>query len=600
MTAAAFAIDDPLTWFDRLQRAYIERSDEALLEEVADLGRMMAVTDFPLEGIVEVHGQVLTDALAANPAGGMPGLVAAAATCLSELLVAHRVASVGVAGDSGSRSGGDHPLADFIHFLPGGALAGETVSGSPAESPQMGSPPRDLFQWIEELAGRERSEGAREAVARRRMLMFEARLPGDGGHIRVIVCPFHDGGGIMGSRDISRLVNAREEAFQRRRLESVGQLAGGLAHELNNLLQPIVSMAQMAREDCAAKPEDAELEEALSVILDCALRAAEIVHGMLVYVRRSPRGLTAAFLGDAVAQELDTIRRTLPAGIALEFHGPDEAASVVSLQTGELGQILKNIVRNAAQAMAGSGRITVTVDEILAAPAQAVRLQVPAGRYGRLTIADTGPGIAAGQQDHIFEPFFTTKDIGMGTGLGLSIVQGIVKSWGGVVIARNHPEGGAVFEILLPATEPPSASHAAAAGRQHRGEFSENLGQGRIALIVDDDTRVLGAWERLLKRGGFDARAFVRGEDAVAAAVRGDGDLLLTDLVMPGMDGPELIGLVRQARPGIRVIVATGGAGHETDVEDAMLSASALGADEILLKPVPADRLFETLKRLYP
>jgi signal transduction histidine kinase len=343
MTASAFSIDDPLAWFDRLQRAYMERSDEALLEEVADLGRMMAVTDFPVEGIVEVHGQVLTDALSTTSTGEMSGLVAAAATCLSELLVAHRVASVGVSGDTGDRGADDTP-ADFIHFLPGGALAGEPGSGLP-----MDSPPRDLFQWIEELAGRERCDGAREAVAQRRMLMFEARLPGDGGHIRVIVCPFHDGGGIVRSRDISRLVNGREEAFQRRRLESVGQLAGGLAHELNNLLQPIVSMAQMAREDCAAKPEGGELEEALAVILDCALRAAEIVHGMLVYVRRSPRGLTATFLGEAVAKELDMIRRTLPAGIAMEFHEPDKSRSVVSAQTGELGQILKNPRRPAAR-----------------------------------------------------------------------------------------------------------------------------------------------------------------------------------------------------------------------------------------------------------
>ena len=122
----------------------------------------------------------------------------------------------------------------------------------------------------------------------------------------------------------------------------------------------------------------------------------------------------------------------------------------------ELGQIVRNLVDNAVHALEGNGEVTVSVDEVHVADAQAILLQVPAGRYGRILISDNGPGIAPELLDQIFEPFFTTKGIGKGTGLGLSIVQGLLKSRGGTITMRNRPEGGAVFEIMLPSLDTPA------------------------------------------------------------------------------------------------------------------------------------------------
>jgi signal transduction histidine kinase len=245
-------------------------------------------------------------------------------------------------------------------------------------------------------------------------------------------------------------VQAREQALQRHKLESVGQMASGLAHELNNLLQPILSMAQMAGEDREADPD---LADSMAVIVDSARRAAAIVHGMLLYVRRSPKGPRHLMLAEVVPRVVDALRRTVPTGVVIAFSG-DAAAGQVAADDGELSQILKNLVDNAIHAMAHRGTVAIGMDQTTIADAQAVRMRIPAGRYARLTVSDGGPGIAPALLERVFEPFFTTKGIGQGTGLGLSIVQGIVRSWGGDIIARNRPEGGAVFDVMLPLVAP--------------------------------------------------------------------------------------------------------------------------------------------------
>ena len=221
-------------------------------------------------------------------------------------------------------------------------------------------------------------------------------------------------------RDVKHLVDARERAFQRRKLESVGQVASGLAHELNNLLQPILSMAQMAQED---HPGDAELSEAMAVILDSTKRASEIVHGMLLYVRRAPKELRNMWLAAAVQRDADALSRTIPPGIRLDLRA-DRTDVRVAVHPDELAQIIKNSVDNAIHALRGRGEVKIHVDEIPIADAMAVRMQIQAGRYARLSISDNGQGIPPALLERVFEPFFTTKGIGQGTGLGLSIVQG--------------------------------------------------------------------------------------------------------------------------------------------------------------------------------
>jgi signal transduction histidine kinase len=437
-------LGDLSDWYSRLQRAYMATGDEAALEEAADLGRLMAVTEVAVDSVIEVHGEVLADALAGAPPAEAGRLVAAAGTVLSELMLACRLASQRVAFDDdpaqpdGPVQTADPP-SEFVRFHRDGALVAD--------------PPGDVYGWLDVRVGREVCLAARAAVAERRIAMFETTRFAGTDPIRLIVCPFHDGGGIIAIRDVKHLVDARERAFQRRKLESVGQVTSGLAHELNNLLQPILSMAQMTQEDY---PADTDLAEAIAVILDSTKRAAAIVHGMLLYVRRAPKELRVMCLVTAVRQGVNALRRTVPPGILLALDA-DGAEGRVAAHPDELIQIMKNLVDNAIHAMGGRGEVKVRVDGVRIAGPLAVRMQIRGGHYARLSIADSGPGILPTLLERVFEPFFTTKGIGEGTGLGLSIVQGIVRSWGGCIVARNVPEGGAAFDVMLPLVDLPAA-----------------------------------------------------------------------------------------------------------------------------------------------
>ena len=295
-----------------------------------------------------------------------------------------------------------------------------------AESGERIGPRKSFEAWCEQISGRSRPWTGADifAVSQVHMLVL---------------------GAMMDDR-------VRQD-FRRRKFETVG----GLAHELNSLLQPIVTMAQIALEDHQA---DAQLAEEMTLILDSANRAAEIVRGMLLYVRIPRNERRHVSMAAVVASELDLVRRTLPPGIRLHFRtGPAERKSRVP--SGELGQIVRNLLDNAVHALGGDGEVTVNVDEVQVTDAQADLMPVPPGRYGRILVSDNGPGIAPALLTQIFEPFFTTKDIGQGTGLGLSIVQGLVGSRGGTITVRNLPEGGAAFEIMLPSFDAPVDTRSA-------------------------------------------------------------------------------------------------------------------------------------------
>jgi signal transduction histidine kinase len=437
-------IDNLSAWFSRLLSAYMASGDEALLEETADLGRLMGVTEVAAESMIEVHGEVLADAIAAAPLREARRLVTAAGTVLSELMLACRLASQRVTFDDDpiqddcAVPAADEAPSKFMRFCRDGALDSD--------------PPGDLYRWLDLRVGHTISVEVRAAVEQGRIAMFEVTMAAGSDPVRLIVCPFHDGGGIIAIRDLRRLIGARERAFQRRKLESVGQVASGLAHELNNLLQPILSMAQMVQEDHSA---DAELAESMAVILDSTKRVAAIVDGMLLYVRRAPKELQHIRLAEAVRREVNALRRSLPSGISLALHG-DASKGRVVVHPGELSQIIRNLVDNAVHALGRHGAISICVDEVRIADTTAVRTQMQPGRYARLTLADNGKGIAPALLERIFEPFFTTKKIGQGTGLGLSIVQGIVKSWAGSITARNVAEGGAAFDVMLPLVDAPA------------------------------------------------------------------------------------------------------------------------------------------------
>lgn len=283
-------LDNPPHRLGHLQNDYMASGGKAVLAQVADLGRLMGVTGFAIETVPEIHGTMLAAAIERASCEDVGHFVGAAAIVLSELFVAYRFARQAVSLDDGPLKRPEDALTRFARFRPEGVIDGE--------------PPVDLYEWLEGQAGGVVSGEVRDAVSQRRIAMFESGSTDGGGPVRLTVCPFNDGGGIIGIRDIERSFCPRERATEPRKPEGGGQLTSRTAQELINLLQPIVSLAQMAAEDHAADPE---LAEALAVILTSANRAAEIVRGLLLFARRAAKNSRQISLVETVASNVSAL-----------------------------------------------------------------------------------------------------------------------------------------------------------------------------------------------------------------------------------------------------------------------------------------------------
>lgn len=268
-------------------------------------------------------------------------------------------------------------------------------------------------------------------------------------HFRLLICPFRDGSGFLVMRDVTLSVLRRNARYQSRKLESLGQLAGSLAHEFNNLLQPIIGMAQLALEDHGGDPD---LDEDLTVIISSARQMAELVRGILAYVRRTPVAQEMLPLADIVKQEASKLNHCLPSGAMLEIEPVDSdvASTMVKGSRIELAQVLRNLVSNAVDATASASRVRIGIEMCNVDGLDSVRLDLPPGSYLALIVADDGPGIPPEVLARVLEPFFTTKELGKGTGLGLPIVQGIAKSWGGNIDIASVYGCGTKVAMLLP------------------------------------------------------------------------------------------------------------------------------------------------------
>lgn len=571
---------DPSEWYGRLQRAYLASAEEWVLDELTDIGRLLAVTGIAVESVLETHGVILAQTLAAAPLSDHGDLIQAATICLSEVLVAWRMASEGL-GESDAAPGLSDPAPPyFLRFTPDGGV----VHSQQGEEgmPDVWMTAETLDQMLAMLGVRSRQDDVTQAIRQRRLMTFDVH-PAELGErvLRAVICPFRDGGGILGIHDVSARRVASESMFQRRKLESLGQLAGGIAHEINNLLQPILTTAQFMAED---HPDDAALMEDVGIVLDSARAAANVVRDVLAFARRGVSQLAPLALAEAVEQEMAVIARSLPPGIALAVEAQGEAA--IQGNRSELGQVLRNLVGNAVDAMDGHGSLTVSVAPVILTAAEAVRHAMPAGHYARLSVTDDGCGVDAATARRIFDPFFTTKEVGKGTGLGLPIVRGIVQSWGGAIAVRAGLARGAVFDILWPATQ----GAAPAAAPVPAAAFSG----GAHIVVVEDDPRVGAAILRTLERAGYRVRLFHAPEDALRRFGKAPVHLLISDWVMPGMDGFAFIKEIRRAQGMLPTLVVSGGGLAEDDVRD---KATRLGVREVLIKPVSGPRLLAAVGR---
>ena len=366
----------------------------------------------------------------------------------------------------------------------------------------------------------------------------------------------HSAGLMLFLIDVTEQKNLEAQFSQSQKMQAVGQLAGGVAHDFNNLLTAIIGFCDLLL--LRSRPGDPAFADIMQIKQN-ANRAANLVRQLLAFSRQQTLQPRVIDITDVLVELSHLLRRLIGENIELEFgHGRD--LGLVKVDQGQLEQVVINLAVNARDAMPNGGRLTIRTANVR--PAQALRRAhevMPAGDYVLIEVRDTGIGIAPDNLARIFEPFFSTKEVGSGTGLGLSTVYGIVKQTGGFVFVDSNPGKGTAFEIYLPRHQ---ASEVVAADRTEAAEPpvpKDLTGTGTVILVEDDDAvRTFGG--RALRNKGYRVVEAKSGETALDLVRDASGkiNLLITDVVMPQMDGPELIREVRRIDPDIKVIFISG------------------------------------------
>jgi PAS domain S-box-containing protein len=358
----------------------------------------------------------------------------------------------------------------------------------------------------------------------------------------------------MTGRDIHDRVVAEEakrtleqQLLQAQKMEALGQLAGGVAHDFNNLLTVIAGHTDMLMMTDGEGPQRHDLEQ---IRLACE-RAASMTRQLLAFSRRSVLEPKIIDMNAVVAQTETMLRRTIGEHIELTVSASDDLRPVRA-DPDQLSRVLLNMAINARDAMPRGGRLSIETRNVTV-PGRDGGGSTP-GEYVLLAMSDTGCGLSAEAKARLFEPFYTTKPYGQGTGLGLAVVDGVVKQSGGWIDVESELNVGTTFQIYLPATE--QAATAAASGAHER---SATRGNERV-LIVEDETAVREMTQTALESFGYTVFAAPGAEEAqqILSSQQGRIDVLLTDVVMPGMSGPELAEHVRHRHPAIRVIFMSG------------------------------------------
>jgi two-component system cell cycle sensor histidine kinase/response regulator CckA len=351
---------------------------------------------------------------------------------------------------------------------------------------------------------------------------------------------------------IERALHASQEQLrQSQKMEAVGSLAGGIAHDFNNLLTAILGYCDLALESAEV---ESPVREDLLEIRRAAQRAAELTHQLLAFSRRQMLKPTVFSLNTAVQGTVKILRRLISENIALELSlGPE--ALLVCADPGQVEQVILNLAVNARDAMARGGRLVLSTGERTFTTVHNVAGSALApGRYATLTVVDTGTGITPEVRERLFEPFFTTKERGHGTGLGLATVYGVIQQSGGGVDVQSMPGEGSTFTVYFPLAVERETAAASSEAREATAR-----GEGTILLAEDDDA-VRAIARATLERAGYRVLAASDGLSALALLDEHpeEIDLLLTDVIMPNMNGRELAERLSALRPGVPVLFVSG------------------------------------------
>jgi PAS domain S-box-containing protein len=422
------------------------------------------------------------------------------------------------------------------------------------------------YERAEEVLGRQAtefwrdSEAASAAVA---AVMRDGRWAGelvarraDGTHASVRVHSNRFSDPVSGAvrvistfDDVTERVRLEEQLRQAQKMEAVGALAGGVAHDFNNILTVILSLGAVMGD---ALPKDTQVRADLEELLATARRAEGLTRQILAFARRHVSDPVDLDLNATVAGATRLLERLIGEHIAVKL-SLAPAIPCVHADPRLLEQILMNLAVNARDAMPGGGTLAISTFALPPTPGGAGRVE--------LVVRDTGKGMDAETRARAFEPFFTTKPPGRGTGLGLAVVHGIVQQCGGTVSLDSAVGRGTVIRIVLPTCAGPAAPVEAAAPTP-----LPVPAPGRTILLVEDEERVRRIAARCLERVGYRVLPVADGEDALRlAASAGRIDLLLTDVVMPGLSGPRLAEKLCSARPGLPVLFMTGFSGEPSE-----------------------------------
>lgn len=390
---------------------------------------------------------------------------------------------------------------------------------------------------------------------------------------------------LIGLKDNSEETKLKRQVAQATKMQAVGQLAGGVAHDFNNILTAIIGYCDLML--LRHPPGDSDYDD-IQQIRQNSNRAASLTRQLLAFSRQQTLRPQVLQLPDVVAEVSHLLKRLLGEKVQLEVqHG--RAIGAVRADPGQLEQVIVNLGVNARDAMPDGGTLTIETKAVSKSDVRAMGSEIlPIGDYALLSVIDSGTGIAREHLAKIFEPFFTTKEVGKGTGLGLSTVYGIVKQSGGFIFADSEMGRGTRFDIYLPV-------HAGGVPKQNTlatldAPPKEMWGSGRI-LVVEDEPMVRAVAERALVRQGYSVETACDGEEALGFFAEGKQyDLVVSDVVMPNMDGPAMARELRKQHKDMRILFMSGYA------EEQLRQSINLDKVAFLPKPFSVQQIAEAVR----
>jgi PAS domain S-box-containing protein len=452
----------------------------------------------------------------------------------------------------------------------------------------------DDFSFVKEWMRETRESG--ESQANRQLEHRFVRADGTVGHllVRYLHMEFNAGRAVKSfgiNQDITEQKENQEKLLHSQKMKSIGTLANGIAHDLNNILQPMLGFCELLHDEL---PADSSQKEYVEDIFEAGLRARELVDRFLTFGRQPEHHMMPIQVNQVLNEAVKLSRSTIPPNIKISQDISNDPLYILSAP-GQLRQIAMDLIINAYHAVDQSGgNISVHLDKETLEEENLNGLFLQPGRYARITVSDTGPGIDPAIMDKIFEPYSTTKSGGEGSGLGLSVVYSIVKAHGGDIRLESEVEKKTTIIVYLPLMKEPPKEVPPEKEAPPEKEETSPAGSEQI-LFVDDEDLVLKPGRFILERLGYRVVTHTSSLDALEAfkADPNAFDLVITDMSMPNMTGDQLAIQLRALRPDIPVIISTGDSEkvQKSNLDD-------MSANDFLVKPITIDELSQKVRKL--